>query len=1159
MIKAEFLSGFRIGARLLAAAATFQRTSRIVLPGSDTSQKGVIATEVLPRWSHAEVATLLSRPLFDEPIYGTVRFHNRSIREFLAAEWLLLLLQDGKSRRAIEGLLFREQYGVELVAPLARPVLAWLSLWDDGLRATAVRLAPEILIDEGDPSELPVEIRKSLLSAFCREYEDRTRGHHRYDNAAIQRFAHEDLAETITELLSAYSSNDEIAPLFLALVWQGRLSACFDISIKVACDPALDRYTRMAAIRAAFATGPKDQVATVRDAILTTVGDDDEGLVASVLRELGEAQIPVDVVFGTIEKLSPPRRFSHRSLDGALEEYVDAIPLEWIKPLLEAILRKLQEPPHMEHRFFKVSQRNVWLLPLGTKASERLAAARHPDALSTAALSIMSLTSRGQHYHDYDRREHKLGDLVRNWSDLNDALFWHDIADARAELDTSKGERLTEFWQVRVFRELFAFTPADFERVLGEIKGKELLDDRLVALSLAFTIYAGNEKPRRWRDRLKRSVSGVQELKDTLQKMLHPPAQSEDMQKYKRSERDFARRRKKREEQKAKREAKWMTWLHANTSVLRDASIAPTGSVWNATLYLMEAQRKPEGSRNKWSDPNWQRLIPEFGEPVARAFRDGMVAYWRGFKPQLRSEGVANPNSIPNAIIVGLTGLEIEARETEGWPGTLTKEEVWLACRYALWELNGFPEWLPALYAQHPEAVRQILLGEMRWELETSPSGEGAGYVISDLRPYGSWMKDDVAPELLGMVSKQVPKHERLASEIISLALSCPAISDGEVASAAREQCRQPMGHGLKARWLAALTSAEADAGLKAVESELQGLADSDAARELAMQFAVALLGSRREGSGHTRQAYTAAGHLLRLHRILHAHIKKSEDLQRHLEEGGYSPTLRDDAQEARDRVFGYLKEIPGKETYLALRAIAASYSDEPERRRWIEYQAKVKAETDVDGGMMPWTSADVLSFADEKERKPRTHRQLYDLIVARLLDLKRELEDGDSGIADMLLRSPIETEHRKYIGNWLRDRSLTRYVVPQEEELADAKRPDMRIHSTGFDGPVPTELKIADKWSGAQLFERLENQLCGDYLRDDRSSCGIYLLVNRGEERSHWGHPVTGARMDFVELVDALQAHASSYVASDPKIEAITIVGIDLTKRGRPRDGLRS
>jgi hypothetical protein len=1145
----------REGARVLATAATFQRASRIVLPGSETTQKGVIATEVLPWWSHAEVSTLLSRPLFDEPIYGTVRFHHRSIREFLAAEWLLRLLRDGKSRRSIEGLLLREQYGVEMVAPLARPVLAWLSLWDDGLRAHAVRLAPEILIDEGDPSELSVEIRKSLLRAFCREYEDRTRGHHSYDQAAIQRFAHEDLAGTITELLGTYSKNDEIAPLLLALVWQGRLSACFDIALKIACDAMLDRYTRIAAIRAAFATASQEKVTTVRDAILGSIGEADEGLVAAVLREVGAAGMPVDVIFRAIEKLSSPRKFSHRSLDGALEEYHDGILLEWIKPLLEAILRKLAEMPHLEHRYFKVSQRNVWLLPLGTKAVERLAAARHRDALNPAALSVMSLTSRGQHYHDYNRREHKLGELVSDWPDLNRALFWHDVGDARAELDASKSERLTELWQVRVFRDLTAFTAADLEWAVGEIKGKELLDDRLVALSLAFAIYLGNGKPRRWRDRLKRSVSGVQELKDALQKMLHPPPPSADMLKYKRSEREFARRRKRREEQQAKRETKWMTWLRNNTHVLRDASIAPKGSVWNATLYLMEAQRKREGSRNTWSDPNWQQLISKFSEPVARAFRDGMVAYWRGFKPQLRSEGVANPNSIPNAIIVGLTGLEIEARETENWPGTLTTEEVQLACRYALWELNGFPEWLPALYSHHRDAVREFLLGEMRWELETSPSGEGAGYVISDLRPYGCWIKDDIAPELLGMISTRPPKNERLGSEILSLVLGCAAISDGEIAAIAKQQRSQPIGQGLKAQWLAALTSVEAKEGLDAAEAELQGFADASAAKDFAMQFAAALVGSRREGSGHTRQAYLTEGHLLRLHGLLHRYIRKSEDLQRHLEEGGYSPTLRDDAQEARDRVFGYLREIPGKETYLALRAIAESYVDDRGRRRWIEYQAKMKAETDADAGMVPWTSGDVLSFVDEKERKPRTHRQLYDLVVARLEDLKRELEGGDSSIADILIRSPIETEHRKYVGTWLRDRSLTRYVVPQEEELADAKRPDMRIHSTGFDGPVPTELKIADKWSGRELFERPENQLCGDYLRDDRSSCGIYLLVNRGEERKNWDHPITGTRIDFSVLVDALRSHASSFIANVPKIEAITVVGIDLTKRARPRD----
>ncbi len=69
------------------------------------------------------------------------------------------------------------------------------------------------------------------------------------------------------------------------------------------------------------------------------------------------------------------------------------------------------------------------------------------------------------------------------------------------------------------------------------------------------------------------------------------------------------------------------------------------------------------------------------------------------------------------------------------------------------------------------------------------------------------------------------------------------------------------------------------------------------------------------------------------------------------------------------------------------------------------------------------------------------------------------------------------------------------RYVIPQEE-LADAKRPDLRFHGVGFDGLMPAELKLADKWTGPPLFERLEIQLCGEYLRDRRRFAGSSGLV---------------------------------------------------------------
>ena len=96
----------------------------------------------------------------------------------------------------------------------------------------------------------------------------------------------------------------------------------------------------------------------------------------------------------------------------------------------------------------------------------------------------------------------------------------------------------------------------------------------------------------------------------------------------------------------------------------------------------------------------------------------------------------------------------------------------------------------------------------------------------------------------------------------------------------------------------------------------------------------------------------------------------------------------------------------------------------------------------------------------------------------------------------------------------------------------------------------MPIELKIVDNnWSGAKLVERLHNQLCGQYLRDVRSNCGIFMLVYRGEKK-YWKHPYTGERLDFCGLIRLLEGEAEKITTKDNKVESIKIVGIDLTKR---------
>ncbi len=277
----------------------------------------------------------------------------------------------------------------------------------------------------------------------------------------------------------------------------------------------------------------------------------------------------------------------------------------------------------------------------------------------------------------------------------------------------------------------------------------------------------------------------------------------------------------------------------------------------------------------------------------------------------------------------------------------------------------------------------------------------------------------------------------------------------------------------------------------------------------------------------------------------MHKHIRRNEDIDR-VGKGVFSPGLRDNAQDARDSLFTLLNKIPGKEAFLALEEISRVHPEES-ARSWFVLHAKTKAQQDAD--IRPWAPSQVQEFQDKLERTPSNHRELAELGIMRLLDLKDDLENGDTSIAQILQKVTQETEMRTFIGRELREKASGRYSIPQEEELADAKKPDLRFLGSGFDGPVPVELKLADKLTGPALFERMENQLCGDYLRDNRSSRGLFVLVYGGKKKG-WDVPGASNRVDFEGLVVSLRAYWEQISSKFVGVEEITVIGVDLTKR---------
>lgn len=1132
------------GATRLAAAVTMTRQTRILVPDADTSVEGLRVSDILTGWSRAECVALLARPIFEPETYGFVRFHLRDMTDYLAAKWFEGWLANGASRQSVEGLFFTNQYGIDVVIPRLRSVLPWLALLDEKVLNRLIDRWPEVLFEGGDPSHLPKPVREQLLKNICARYAENETARISVDLNSLQRLARPDVSETIRELDAQFEHLPEIKRFLLRAIEMGPMLDCVDIALASASDTSGDRYTWLAGCRALVSVGSPDDVQPVSASIVAGGSLTERTRFSDFVQVFGAAYISAQDIVAVLETVEPEDERHYDGLNHALRDYLLTCPIDVVAKVVEAVAGLVAQEPFVERRHFEVSQGNGWMLSFIFVACERLIEERHGAALETSTLTVISLISLSKHYEARDEKS-RLRELVPAWKELNYALFWFDVADCRRLLERKPEERLVDWWRARIFRDYWAFDAGDFEVVIGWIAEREFVEDKLVALSLAFQLYIDASRPAKWRKPLKDAVAGVEELEGRLETLFHPPPPTDQQKSWKRSEAQYERRRQERAARIEANHANWKESLPGMLDQISNRERAPEGKYWVAQQYLFERMREIGKDRSKWAYWNWQDLIPDQGEEVATAMRDGLFDEWRNFNPELASETEAQGNSTPRSEVLGLSGLEIESREVPDWPKNLSEGEARHAARYLFSELNGFPTWFEKLNECFPDTVQSVLLREIEWDLFDNPAEENPHYVVSDIVWHAPWLKDHVAPPLLSLIADREPVHASNLVHAISLVMGAETISNEQISEIAAGKVGASIPAGHIPIWYAAWVSVDPSHAISSLREYLAQLERGDAINA-AISFINTLYGSRSERGIGGRDAHKAPEHLKDLYLLMHEYIRRDEDIER-AGRGAYTPTSRDDAQDARNSVFSDLLDLPGKAAFDALMEIARRYHDGG-AEVWVRTHAIKRAELDAEGE--PWDSPTFVEFDKNMECHPKTHRQLYDLACFRLQDLKAGLEDGDTSPAEVVIKTDEETVLRNYFANWLLEHSKNNYSVPQEEEMPDAKRTDIRVHGAGIDGPVPIELKIADKWTGPKLFERLENQLCGDYLRDANSSNGVFFLVYRGGKMT-WEHPDDGRKLSFEQLVEALQEYAVVLVERLSNVENLKVIGIDLTKRG--------
>ena len=1138
----------RLGAERLALALALTRTRTIRSPEQvlDTSRvDGVLdAARILPDWTEAKRQALLRRALFDPATYGRVRFHHRSVQEYLAARRLRSLREKGMSRKALFRLLFAERYGVEVVLPSMRAIAAWLALWDGAVRKELTRREPETLLSLGDPETLDLAARGNLVRAFATAY---GQGDWRGLNIPldeVRRLAHPDLAPLIRECWGNGPANEDVRELLVEMIWQGQIEACADLVQSIALDTDLHPHHRVIAVRALVACARDGCVRGIAGAILAHPESWPARVVHGVAADLFPRIMTADELVALMERTPEPRQ----TVGGFA--WVSSQIVETIEPwsgsavalrnAMAALVRRGHRPTSSSYR---IHGRFDYLAPALASLCERQLCDA-PNAFGPELIRACVVASR------FGDRElggpEPIGKLKARFAtniDRRSDAFWAELA-FMDEVSSDEDDRV-RFHRASHKGLVGALAEADRPWLEVALADESRRDRRAVALHALIGGWY-----RRGQDASE--LEGIREmLKDdpTLGRILdehtRPSERNEEFERMEREDQCWQR-------VQAREEAQCLEdWKNWRDELLADPPAAFSAEHLEETTdnlyWWLRAANRSLSRLDLWDkDALVQAFDPDIADRAERAFR----AFWRATPPVLWSDRpAAERNGIRGDWSLGLSGISAEA-STPGWTDSLSPEEARIAAVYATVELDGFSPFIADLARSHPAEVRELIGGEVNAELRVGDDHDHLPILqhlthaesglkqlllprlIDELKVWPSVFTDETGPRWIHHLDRvlRILDETRNETDREAIATECADRYEADPAGA------------LALVWLRGLFRFDVVRGTRALVTEFADRSDPGACAR-AIDALAALFGERDSPVPAFESIDPAQrGHMLgQLVRYAHAFVRPEDD---QIHEKVYTPDARDKAEDTRRFLLSKLLDTPGPEAHRVILELADE-DDFAHATDRLRLMARQRAAADAE--FPAFTPEDVSALDDRQEAPPRGRDGLFAVMMDRLDDLAHDLAHHDFSDRRTVLSISEEREMQRTLAWRIKERANGAYAVMREDEVADGRRTDIRLSAVDGGHRAVVEVKIANKWSLTDLERSLRDQLVGQYLRHSTCKAGCLLLTCHGRER-RWVHPKTRKRVGFPEAVTFLRDRARAIEQETSHDVRLAVFGLDLT-----------
>jgi hypothetical protein len=1110
------LDDLRSGAMELAAAAEFGGRAFFILDPAAPSSAGELAPErVLTSWKPLAVRRLLGTAVFDEASYGRVKFHHRSVREYLAAQWVAKQVGVGVPLQRIQGLFSGRPFGEHVLVPSRRAALAWLAAINVGAREWVVRDFPELLLYEGDPQAWDA---LSADKAFANYIEASRHGLQTdwYNSASESMRVGRALSPgRVAGVLRDAGAPQRARSHCFQIARAAKLRDCAEVVFDIYRDTAARKWERSHALDALEQIGTEEHRAAVLTDLKSLTLDSSE-LIAGALSAADWRGLSVSELSAVFN--STREKESYGPMVRVIkEELLPTAEVAAATLLLTAVMASMPRPvPGKRFARFPECDRpeRAWLLEVLPDCYERLLS-QLPGTDETYADICLEAAERLEAQRDSGFTDSDDFARISKAVSQHPVLRW-SVALAIAQSEDIRYSVSRLAWGTHC---LVSFDADDLPELTRRANDQASLPEErevwfTVALEIAFRRMRGHTRAVALRalgvqstGSARGAIVGTEYLRCCRGARQNRVWQSERMLQ---------------KAEAAQRNQEFKAELRDNLAHIRDGS-------HEGALRSLLRHSFHRSKQRSYSDVDFEELAVSLSPEIATAFEEGLKAYWPNVAPPHPAD--YSNGQVPWAALIALAGLRLSLKDINA-ASRLPASDVVKAAQLAVWELGGFPDWFNTLVRAHPAAVESALGPWVLEEAQSQYGGDEVHGVLNAALRCPSEIRGVLLARLAPLVSNnQITQRKTLLAVIDALRedhfLTGEVICD--LCQAKLEESIGPEGRLSEKSWLRVWMGEDAPAAWSWFVRHV-GDTTGDVALEVS-EFAAALDGLKWVKSPLDQPT---ANVLVSMHEMLGAHLRNAAGAAAAGDGDFFGPP----SKRLRDSIPNLFVATRGPIGHQGLVDILPAYAD-LEARNWIRARVTEHASLDL-AAVAARSYGELKAIGSPFLTPPRSEAQLFQQVIARLEEIRKNLEEGPFSERDLFSAGMRE----KYLQRWLaakfRETQNRRFSVHREEEVDDDNMTDIQLSCAA--GNVCVEIKPVDatRYSANSLTGTLKTQIVGQYLRGTNSSRGILVLMQLDDKG--WNIPGGPNGQPFSALVEYLQVQANLIKQQSPGVNELVV-----------------